>query len=57
VIHLGRGRDRTRRVREIGVVTRGGDGSVAVVTGVSFTPDGVVLPGPAVDELAGLIEP
>ena len=57
VIHLGRGRDRRRRVREIGVVTRSPDGSVDVRTGVGFDSDGSLLPGPAIDELSALIEP
>ena len=57
VIHLGRGRDRTRRVREIGVVTRARDGGIAVVAGVSFAPDGSLVPGPAIDELSALLEP
>jgi pilus assembly protein CpaF len=57
VIHLGRGRDRTRRVREIGVVRRAPDTSVEVVPGVSFAADGSLQPGPAVDELSRLIEP
>lgn len=56
VIHLGRGPDRIRKVREIGVVTRGPDGTVEVVCGVSFDPDGALLPGPAVDLLSRLIE-
>jgi pilus assembly protein CpaF len=57
VIHLGRGRDRRRRVREIGVVTRSPDGTVDVRTGVGFDSDGSLLPGPAIDELSALIEP
>ncbi len=57
VIHLGRGRDRQRRVHEIGVVTRSTDGTVDVLTGVSFDPDGSLVPGPAIDELSALIEP
>jgi pilus assembly protein CpaF len=57
VIHLGRERDRTRRVREIGVVRRAPDTSVEVVPGVSFAADGSLQPGPAVDELSRLIEP
>jgi pilus assembly protein CpaF len=57
VLHLGRGRDRVRRVKEIGVVTRGPDGQVDVVTGVAFTPTGDLLPGPAIDALSTLIEP
>ena len=50
VIHLGRGRDRTRRVREIGVVTRRRDGGIEVVPGVSFAADGSLVPGPAIDD-------
>ncbi|MEO7352329.1 MAG: TadA family conjugal transfer-associated ATPase [Marmoricola sp.] len=57
VIHLARGRERTRRVREIGVMTRAPDGGVEVVTGVSFGPDGRLLPGPGLEALSGLIEP
>jgi pilus assembly protein CpaF len=57
VIHLGRGRDRTRRVREIGVVARAPDGIVEVVTGVRFALDGSPQPGAAVDQLSALIEP
>jgi pilus assembly protein CpaF len=57
VIHLGRGRDRTRRVREIGVVGRSRDGTVEVVPGVSFAADGAIVAGPALDELSRLVEP
>ena len=57
VIHLGRGRDRQRRVHEIGVVTRSPDGNVEVLTGVSFAADGSLVPGPAIDALSALIEP
>ncbi len=57
VVHLGRGRDRARRVREIGVVRRTEDGGVEVVTGVSFAEDGSPQPGPAIDQLSALIEP
>ena len=57
VIHLGRDRDRVRRLKEIGVVTRGSTGEVEVVTGVAFSPDGSLRPGPAVDELSELVEP
>lgn len=57
VIHLSRGHDRSRRVKEIGVVTRGPDGTVTVPAGVSFSPDGELVPGPALEVLSGLIEP
>ena len=55
VIHLGRDRDRVRRLREIGVVTRRDD-VVEVVTGVGFAADGSLQPGPAIDALSGLVE-
>ncbi len=57
VVHLGRDRDRVRRLREIGVVTRGSGANVEVVTGVAFAPDGSLQPGPAVDALSALVEP
>ena len=56
VVHLGRGADRRRRVREIGVVTRGSAGEVEVVTGVGFGAAGRLLPGPAMDRLSRLVE-
>jgi pilus assembly protein CpaF len=57
VLHVGRGRDRVRRLREVGVVRRGPGGEVEVATGVAFAPDGSLRPGPAVDELTVLVEP
>ncbi len=57
VIHLGRGRDGRRRVHEIGVVSRATQGRVEVVAGLSFAPDGSLVPGLAIDQLSGLIEP
>lgn len=57
VIHVGRGRDRRRRVVEIGVVTRGRDGEVAVTTGVRFADDGALLAGPGLEVLTRLVEP
>jgi pilus assembly protein CpaF len=57
VVHLGRGPDRKRRVREIGVVTRVGGGPVEVVAGVRFHDDGTLVPGPGLDALARLLEP
>ena len=56
VVHLGRGRDHTRRVREIGVLRRAADGLVEVVPGVSFADDGAVEAGPAVEALTTLLE-
>ena len=58
VIHLGRGRDRTRRVREIGVVTRAPDGSGrGRRRGRASPPTVRWCPGPALDELSALVEP
>jgi pilus assembly protein CpaF len=57
VIHLGRDRDRVRRLKEIGVVTRSPDGHVDVVTGVAFARHGTLQPGPAIDALSTLVEP
>lgn len=54
VVHLGRGSDRVRRVQEIGVVLRRGDGSVGVETAVAFTAGGEVRPGPAAARLTGM---
>jgi len=56
VIHLGRGRDGRRRVNEIGVVSRATEGRVQVVAGLCFSLDGSLVPGPAIDQLSGLIE-
>jgi pilus assembly protein CpaF len=56
VVHLGRDRDRVRRLKEIGVVTRATSGHVEVITGVAFSPDGSLVPGPAVDALSALVE-
>jgi pilus assembly protein CpaF len=57
VIHLGRDRDRVRRIEEIGVVVRGSDGHVEVVAGVTFARDGTLQPGPGVERLSRLVEP
>lgn len=57
VIHLGRGREGRRRVREIGVVVRGDHGEVEVPSGVLFDADGEVRPGKAVDRLSALVDP
>ena len=57
VVHLGRGRDGRRRVREIGVVRRASSGHVEVLTGVAFADDGTLVPGPALAQLSALVEP
>ena len=56
VLHLGRGRDRVRRLHEIGVVTRRPEGHVEVMAGVRFATDGSLVPGPAVEALSALVE-
>jgi pilus assembly protein CpaF len=56
VIHLDRGRDRRRRVREVGVVSRGaGSVVVEVRPALSFTDGGDVVSGPALDRLTALL--
>ncbi len=57
VLHLERDRRGVRRLREIGVVRRAPDRSVEVVTGVGLAEDGSLVPGPAVEELTGTVEP
>ncbi len=57
VVHLGRGVDRRRRVREVGVVVRADDGLVEVVPAVVVTDDGQLRPGPGLDALTALVEP
>ena len=57
VVHLGRGHEGRRRVREIGVVRRASSGHVEVLTGVAFADDGALVPGPALAELSALVEP
>ena len=56
VVHLGRGPDHTRRVREIGVLRQDPDGFVEVTPGVRFSDDGAAVPGPAVEALTALLE-
>ena len=46
VVHLGRGRDRRRRVREIGVVTRARDGTWRSCRGGLRAPTGPWCAGP-----------
>ncbi len=55
VIHLARGRDRRRRVREIGVLGQAPGGAVEVVPALSFGEDGGASRGPAADVLAKLV--
>ena len=56
VIHLDRGRDRRRRVREVGVVSRAvGSVVVEVQPAVTFTDGGEAVSGPALDRLTALL--
>lgn len=57
VVHLERGPDGVRRVREIGVLHRTPAGLVEVRTGVTFTAQGQPVDGPAADALARLVRP
>ncbi len=57
VVHLGRDRDRVRRLREIGVVTRGTRGARRGRRRAwPSRPTASLVPGPAVDELSALVE-
>jgi pilus assembly protein CpaF len=52
VVHLGRGPDGTRRIRQVAVPERRGDGLVEMATALEIGDDGVPVPGPAADVLA-----
>ena len=56
VIHLVRGRDGTRRVAEIAVPRRSGDGLVSMVAAVSFGPGGGLQEGAGAAELARVLD-
>jgi pilus assembly protein CpaF len=56
VIHLVRGRDGTRRVAEIAVPRRGGDGLVSMVAAVSFGPERGLEEGAGAAELARVLD-
>jgi len=51
LLHLARGPDGVRRLREIGVPRQDDDGLVRVVRAVAFAPDGRMSTGPGVDLL------
>ncbi|MCW2817977.1 MAG: type secretion system protein [Marmoricola sp.] len=57
VVHLGRGEDHRRRVREIGVVTRDARGWVEVVPAVVVDDEGRLRGGPGLEALTALVEP
>jgi pilus assembly protein CpaF len=56
VVHLARDRTGRRRVAEVGCLTRRADGLVEVSPAAFVTDDGRLLPGPAADRLAGLVD-
>jgi pilus assembly protein CpaF len=51
VVHLGRGRDGRRRLRELAVPVRGRDGLVHTLTAVAFDDGGGAVTGPGADLL------
>jgi pilus assembly protein CpaF len=55
VLHLARGRDGTRRLRQVAVPTRDGAGLVSMVSAVEFADDGTLTAGPAAGRLAARI--
>jgi len=57
VIHLVRGRDGNRRVAEIAVPRRSGDGLVSMVPAVSFDSGGGLQEGAGAAELARVLDP
>ncbi len=57
VVHLQRDATGRRRIREIGVLTRGQGGVAEVVAGVTFAIDGTLVAGPAIQGLTALIDP
>ncbi|MBZ5739101.1 TadA family conjugal transfer-associated ATPase [Nocardioides mangrovi] len=52
VLHVGRGPDGTRRLREVAVPTRGADGLVVMSSALAVGPDGTAAPGPAAEGLS-----
>ncbi len=56
VVHLDRSRGGTRRLRQVAVPVRGGDGLVRMVEAVRFTDEGELVSGPGADQLAGRLQ-
>ncbi|WP_341805185.1 TadA family conjugal transfer-associated ATPase [Nocardioides ochotonae] len=56
VLHLVRGRDGVRRLREVAVPRREPDGLVVMETAVSFEPGGRSRTGPGADRLGDLLD-
>ncbi|WP_218848931.1 TadA family conjugal transfer-associated ATPase [Nocardioides perillae] len=54
VLHLARGRDGVRRLEQVAVLQRGGDGLVVAEPALTFTAAGAAE-GPGADRLAGLL--
>lgn len=52
VLHLDRGRDGVRRLRQVAVPERGPDGLVGMVAALEIDTDGRSTPGPAAAALA-----
>ena len=56
MVHLGIDAGGRRRLREVGVPERSGDGTVTIATAVSFDVDGRAHPGPGADRLERLLD-
>lgn len=56
VVHLERSRGGTRRLRQVAVPERGGDGLVRMVEAVRFTDEGELVAGPGAEQLAGRLQ-
>jgi pilus assembly protein CpaF len=56
VVHLGIDRGGRRRLREVAVPVRGGDGLVAMSPAVSFDEAGATRQGPGAERLAQLLD-
>jgi pilus assembly protein CpaF len=52
VLHLGRGVDGVRRLRQVAVPERGPSGLVSMVPALEVAPDGAATIGPAAERLA-----
>jgi pilus assembly protein CpaF len=56
VLHLGRGSDGVRRLRQVAVPERAADGLVSMVSALDVGDDGASLPGPGAGLLAARLE-
>lgn len=57
VLHLARGPDGLRRLRQIAVPTRDPTGTVSMAVALDLTPDGGARVGPGADQLAAVLGP